>query len=561
MSALDAPIQITDKYTQGPLARAVPEALYQDGAWWLPPQPSPDAARVALRLFPKLQGAQPELVARARLSAVDHTPIDHATPWWDGLSDAEQSSWRARMVRVRAQCEITGITPHEFQIRDSAYFARRLEEGKGAYCGAEMGLGKTLIACLVMDAWDVNFALVAAPNNAKIDPWKDGIERFCPWMKPIVVGNTPKARAEALAEAISRMNAGDPTALIVHYQALKLIEGANKRGWLPFGRFDIKIGDEGHLLGNRAAQFTSAFRRISACGTLLLSGSVMSGAAERLFPAWQIMQPKRYRSQWRDWSDRFLEVIEGQHGKIVIGPKLHRLPEFRAELGECLVVRRAKDHLDVPEPHIIEPVLHMHPEQAVIYRQVADELFAALPDGDVIATTDGSALRTALRRVTAGIPDLDGCLISAKHDAAMTAIEASGDSQWVVFGWHKRTVRELARRCAAANIPCGVIDGDVPHAQREVAIDLFKRGGYRVLVATIATLSQAANLQNASCVGMLEESDDPVQNEQAVGRVVRQGQTAHASVFRWRIEGSVDDLDVSSNALSKAELRRMVLGC
>jgi SNF2 family DNA or RNA helicase len=208
----------------------------------------------------------------------------------------------------------------------------------------------------------------------------------------------------------------------------------------------------------------------------------------------------------------------------------------------------------------------MHMPQAVIYRKLADELFAALPDGDVIATTDGSALRTALRRVTAGVPlapglhDGDPGLLSAKHDAAMDAIEASGDSQWVVFGWHKRTVRELARRCAAANIPCGVIDGDVSHSSREHVLSLFKQGGYRVLVATIATLSQAANLQNASCVGMLEESDDPVQNEQAVGRVVRQGQTAHASVFRWRIEGSVDDLDVSSNALSKAELRRMILG-
>jgi superfamily II DNA/RNA helicase len=142
----------------------------------------------------------------------------------------------------------------------------------------------------------------------------------------------------------------------------------------------------------------------------------------------------------------------------------------------------------------------------------------------------------------------------------MDDILSAGGSQCVYFAWHKRPVYELARRCEEAGIPCTVICGDVSQAERERRIDLFKRGGYRVLVATIATLSSAANLQCASVVGLLEESDDPVDNEQAIGRVVRQGQPVHASVYHYRVPDSVDTLSVQTNAASKAELRRLLLG-
>ncbi len=151
-------------------------------------------------------------------------------------------------------------------------------------------------------------------------------------------------------------------------------------------------------------------------------------------------------------------------------------------------------------------------------------------------------------------------LISAKIDAVMEDIVAAGDSQVLTFAWHKRVTAEIVRRCLAANIPCGLVNGDVTGRERERVIELFKAGGYRVLVATIATLSTAANLQNAGVVQMVELSDDPVDNEQAIGRAVRQGQPCHVAVITYGIRDSVDDLDVASNAMAKAELRAQVLG-
>lgn len=597
---LEQPTLLTTDYLKSSYARCVPDSYFADGGYWLPPDPDADSARIALRLFPKLAAANPELVARARLSVVDHKPIDYALPRWRALSDVDRARRKAGAHRVYWACNDAGIEPHEFQWADMDYAVENLNRDKGAYFGWEMGLGKTLGACMVMDAWDVNFAFIGCPNAAKIDPWLQHLEQFTPWMKPIVMGNSAKARRLALTDCLRRMDDGEPTALICHYDALKLIEQEKPRngGWKRYGRWDLKVGDEAHLFLKHDTQFTAAFRRLDAVGTLLLSGSVMSGAAEKLCVPWRIMQPRRYKSQWRDWNDRFFDVVDTDYGKVIVGPKQNRLNEFRAELGEVLTVRPAAQYLSVPEPRrIYKTRLTMLPEQRKAYKALANELLAELPDGEIVLTQEGAPLRTALRRVTGGVPgalcercggsgdecaytlDDDGVardihrdcpqcagaghhgLISVKHDEAMADIKSAGDSQVLAFSWYRSTARELERRCLAANIPCGRIDGGVSNAERERIIELFKAGGYRVLVATIKTLSTAANLQNASVVQMLELSDDPIDNEQAVGRAVRQGQPAHVTVIEYGVGDSVDDLDVASNQLSKAELRRQVLGC
>ncbi len=413
---------------------------------------------------------------------------------------------------------------------------------------------------MVIDGWPANFVFIACPNDAKQDPWAQELARFCPWLTVVVVGNNKKSRDEALLKAKALLDNGTPTALICHYQAIPLIEGKNKRGWKKLGQWDLVICDEAHLLLNRAAKFTAAVRRLDAAGHLFLSGSVMSGDAERLFVPFQIFRPKQYRSQWRDWNERFLDVIEGDYGRVVVGPKPTRLEAFRAELGESLVIRPARKYLTLPEPVVIEHSLPMHPEQTRVYHELADELLAELPDGTIQMTTDGAALLTALRRTTGGVVDGKGGYISTKLDAAMRDIKSAGDSQILMFAWHKRLVRALAARCAEANISCGIIDGDVPKPERDAVIDLFKRGGYRVIVATISTLSMAVNLQNASVVGMLEESFDPIHNEQAPGRVIRQGQQNTVTKIVYRCEHTVDDLDVLPKFTTKGELRRMVLG-
>lgn len=583
---IGAPTLLTDDYRKTQRARAVPYAYFGGGGWWLPPDPDPESARIALKLFPQLAARHPELVARARLSAVDHTPIDLSTPRWarlygpDGRRPADDP-W----PRVAAGVVARGweFLPPQRMDADAAIEA--LNSGHGYYFGMEMGLGKTLASCMVIDGWPANFVLICCPSDNKQDPWVDHLAAFCPWLKPIVMGHNPKSRAAALDECEARMRAGEPTALVCHYAAIPLVEKMkpNNGGWRRFGRWDLMVLDEAHELKgrprkdaggtvHRTSATVGALMRMRTCGHLLLSGSVMSGAAEDLFTPYKMMRRKRYRSQWRDWNDKYLEAVDTDYGQEIVGPKLERLPEFRAELGTMLTVRPAARWLpDIPEPRIHTVECPMLPEQRAAYLSLAEHGFAAMPDGNVFEPSGGgAALVQALRRVTGGVPHPSGVgLISAKCDRAVARVMSATDSQAVLFTWHKALGRELRRRLLALNVPCGLVNGDIgkePRPElgglspRAYEVDLFKRGGYRVLVATISTLSKGANLQNAGYVGMVEESYDPIDNEQAPGRVHRQGQLKSVLIDTFRSPNTVDDLQVMPTAMSKRELRRLVLG-
>lgn len=550
--SLGKPTLLTDKWGETSKARAVPDSYFAGGAWWLHPDPEPDSARYAIRLFPRLQSEAPELVARARLSAVaDPRPIDYSTASWANRPP-ERDPWHGRLGG--------GLVPHLYQRQDAQYAIDCLNAGRGAYLGWAVGLGKTLGAAMVLAGWPSNFSLIVCPNSAKAQ-WGAMLSTYCPWLAVIVLGNTPKQRAAALAEARALGDAGRPYALIVHFEAVPLIEGANKRGWKPLGRWDLVVVDEAHQLKSRTAKRTAAIRRLSRCGTLMLSGSVMSGTPDELFVPLQILRPKRYRAKRRDWVDPYMEVIDTDYAQVVVGPKLEALPRLRAELGQVLVVRRAQDHLDIPEAHVVEHDVDLYPEQRRVYRELFDTMFAQLADGDTVETADGAPLLTALRRVTGGVPAAEpgGPAVSAKHDRAMEIIEGAADTQLLVFTWHKEPGAELQRRCVAAGVSCGLVNGDVKREDRDAVIAQFKAGGLRVLCATLSTLGVAANLQCAGAVVFLEESFASVDNEQGVGRAVRQGQTANVSVHYIRAADTVDGR-VMLTALSKAELRLLCLG-
>ncbi len=569
---MSSPVFLTDEWLETRRARAVPDAQWNPGGagikpgWYLPSTADDHAARVALRLFPRLI-ENDELVERAAVQ--DMRPIDLATDRWRSLYNRrrlDDDPWR----RIAAQALAAErywhpplappIVPHLFQRVDCQYALDRLDTVGGAYLGWEPGLGKSLGACMVMDAWAVNFALIVCPNSAKVPTWLPTLQQFAPWMKPIVIGNSAKQRSAALEEARVRMDAGEPTAVVCHYEALTVIQGKERKsGWAPLGTFDIKVADEAHRLKNPKAGFVRAFAKIPAVGLLLLSGSILDGDFEDLHVPWKMMNPTRYPRKWQDWCDRFGDYAEGDHGTLSLGVKPHRLDELRHELGELLVVRRATDELDIPAPHVTDLVVPLLPAQQKVYDQLVAELLAELPDGGLIAADVGATLIAALRVVAGGVPLPDGGYASAKIDAMMQRFEDIGRQQRVVFTWH----RELAARAAERLSKLGtvaLVHGGVSNRKREEHVARFRNGRTQFLVATMSTLGESVNLQNAGGVTFLEHSWQPLKNEQARDRVLRQGQHAQVVIDNITAAQTVDRLRVLPVLLSKTLLRQLVVG-
>lgn len=126
-----------------------------------------------------------------------------------------------------------------------------------------------------------------------------------------------------------------------------------------------------------------------------------------------------------------------------------------------------------------------------------------------------------------------------------------------MFTWHKELANRLAERLGDS---ATIVHGDISGPDREAAVEDFVRGRKRVLIATMATLSESVNLQCASRVILLEHSWRNLDNEQAVARVVRQGQAANAAVYNVTTTDTVDELRVLPVLRSKKVLREMVIG-
>ncbi len=539
-----------------PRAQAIPGAYFENGAWYLPPPPyDPEAARIARLLFRDLDDA--DLNAAADLAYVDVRPIDRATPFWEAQGGPQRPVEDDGYPRVLAAMRSAGMEPHGYQRSDVAYAVNRLNSELGAYLAWEVGLGKTLGACMAIEKWAASFVVVVCPNSAKLTTWQPALQQYTPWLGIVVLGNGRAAVERDCAAVKERLDNGLPTVFVVHYEALSMIANLTKagNGWARFGTWDLVVFDEAHRLRNPKAQFVRAAHKVKSVGSLLLSGSVTDGAVEDLFVPMKRMHPLRYRAKWRDWNDRFVHYVEDNYGRIAIGPLQHRLAELRAELGVHMVVRRAADELDIPVAHRIDHAVPLLPAQQKAYDELTRVLLAELPDGDILAVADGATLVAGHRRITAGLLDAKGRYLSAKLDRAEELARAAAPAQVVLFCWHKAPARALAARLGAA-----LVTGDVPVARRAAEIERFKGGQVRYLVATMATLSESVNLQNASQVILVEESYVPKDNEQSIGRVVRQGQTANATIHVIRAENTVDLLRVAPIIRNKTQLRRALVG-
>jgi superfamily II DNA or RNA helicase len=593
-------ITLTDDYVKRQMAAAVPGARYDGIAKaWVLDDPTPRAAAVICKLFPDVAQQHPDLVSLRNELLVDVRPFDNATPFGQHI-DAP---------RVRAIVEAKGWKLHDYQSLDIGYGKAVLEAHGGFYFGWERGLGKTLATCLLIDAFDAQRTLVVCPNTAKESVWLAALEEFCPWAEVVVMPNTKAKRERTLRHVQDRcaIPGGRPLVFVVHYESLAIVADVSYRrkaknkdapqygydewperlaktittqqrnqldederklytkvighGWDKFGEWDLMTLDEVHRIANPDAQMTRAAKRVPAAKKLGLSGSIIQNHLEELYSPLNWKFPKNYSAKWRDWNDRFLDFIDGGHGKICLGIKPEMVEPLRAELGTFMVYRRKQDELDLPTRTDVDLRVELSPAQRRAYDELVTTCLTRLDDGTVIKADEGAAMMTKLRRIATGLDGMGkGLTDSSKLDLAVDLILDSEDDDWVVFSWYKAPVHALAERLAKRHIDSFVVTGDVPHARRNEAIARFQAGEGRVFIGTLSTLGESVNLQRANNVLKIDRSWNPALNDQADDRVYRQGQTRKTTITNLIAKATVDELNVLPTLANKQALRAAILG-
>lgn len=422
---------------------------------------------------------------------------------------------------------------------------------RAAILADDPGLGKTLQTLAAIIESDAKTILVACRRSATRTVWERETMRWAPGIATFVAQGSPAEREEAFGE-FSDFPVHIPglrKMLIINIEMIRAKktevcpDGAlpDARGKFPFScsgpehpkhtyhaeykwpflfsqKWDAIIIDEAHNLLASTANIQSknitqqrfGAMRLRSCLTdgglaVALSGTPFRSKLTKGWGTLNWLRPDLFRSYWR-WAETHFGVEDGKYGKIVAkGDKSpdpldpeewdrmlrpHYLKRVKAEvvpeLPPIIYAGTPIDGEDPESPCYVQ--LDMLPEQARIYRQMADKSEATL-DGTRITASGVLAEITRLRQfanASGRVGDGRSVLPSLP----------SNKLEWLVDFMEER--EDTGAKVVVASSFTAIV---------ELAARVLREAGFEVLTLTGATSDRA----RSDLVARFQDPSDPLQ--------------------------------------------------
>jgi len=432
----------------------------------------------------------------------------------------------------------------------------------------EMGIGKT-IQCIATDLirreQGNGPTLVVAPLTGVIDQWVQAYNEWAPHLTTRRIN--PKKRYLLFKEKAD--------VYIIHPEGLRIMKDELKeQGWNHF------IFDEVHRIKNRKTKTSKAAIEVGKTARFR-TGATGTPIENRPDEMWHILKwlypdkatrdvaglghwtKKLLNSYWRFY-ERYVEYWEDPETGYHEIKGTRNEQELRDLFGP-FYIRRLKSEVmkDLP-PKVYQTFnVDLLPKQRRAYDEMANQLLAWVGENEdqPISAPVVIAQLIRLQQFTLGYGEIDSQVKinvdggvrterietsfklhepSVKLDALMDILDDLGDKQCVVYTTSKQAVTLAARRFDKANIPCGVITGDVPQHHRTRILNEFKEGKTKVLIATIRSGGVGLNLQHCDTMVFLDRDWSPAKNQQAEDRLHRYGQEQSVHIIDIAARQTVD---------------------
>jgi superfamily II DNA/RNA helicase len=147
---------------------------------------------------------------------------------------------------------------------------------------------------------------------------------------------------------------------------------------------------------------------------------------------------------------------------------------------------------------------------------------------------------------------------SSKLELLKSVLGEIGTEQALIFCLRKTTVAKLKEVLDQQFGRAEIYVGDMGSSARDKAIEEFREGSIRYLVATDAA-AEGLNLQNCNILFNYDLHWNPMKIEQRIGRVHRFGQERDVTIFNLSIKDTIDDY-VLHILYQKIDLFNMTIG-
>lgn len=403
-----------------------------------------------------------------------------------------------------ASCAV-GVHARDYQTlgRDFLYTNKR------AMITDAPGLGKTPQGALAA----VPPAIVVCPTYL-VGQWASWLEEHLPTTKVAVARGDRWAKMKVL-DAI-----GDESLkadfLIVNKEMLrthlpKLMQIAR--------RFNTLIIDEAHHMRNYRAETSKGALKLAQIieRCYLLTATPIWREVDDLYMMFKLLHPEMFGS-YAQFIKTWCNVDYGRFGPEVYGVRR----DMREQLEEVLdVLRIGRSYKDAGRelPATMEtPVrIDFDDHMAKMYKDAVENfrLQFAGENGEDLMLMSNSAVMHTLRQLTGYHGKVDTVVDLLEEAAPYTNYRA------VVFVWYKDLANAIHEALAEKDVDSVVITGEMKAEDRRKAAD-----GSKVVIATIAALSEGVDLSWARHVVFAEKNWTPGSDIQSLARVIRERQTS-----------------------------------
>ncbi|KAI4657095.1 uncharacterized protein J4E79_007711 [Alternaria viburni] len=447
-------------------------------------------------------------------------------------------------------------------------------EGEGAIMADEMGLGKTLQTITLL--WTlmkqnpihnaspvIKKALIVCPAGL-VDNWK---REFRKWLGNERIGVYV---LDAKNKKIANFTKGKAyNIMIVGYEMLRVMQEEMKQGTV-----DIVIADEGHRLKTANNKAMQAIQSLNTERRIILSGTPLQNDLGEFFTAIDFVNPgllgqrsafKRsfevpiVRSRQPDASEAELEKGEARWKELV-------------SLTSQFMIRRTAEVLAKYLPPKTEHIVFCRPTkgQAEAYRAIlgsptfrialgstdialqlinvlkkvcnSPSLLKSSKDND---DTPSEMLQSLLPLIPPKI--LSSSASSAKLrllDSLVHRIYTTTEEKIVIVSNYTTTLDMIERLLVSLSYTYLRLDGSTPATKRQALVEKFNKTPKTTSFAFLLSAKSGGvglNLIGASRIVLFDIDWNPATDLQAMARIHRDGQKLPCKVYRFLIQGGLDE--------------------
>jgi len=428
--------------------------------------------------------------------------------------------------------------PWRHQFAAFQFTMERLLRGAGAALLAlEMGVGKTLVALMVLAALAAKRILICCPLRV-VPVWELQIERHL--NLPLIVVTLDDdagsvANKKKLAEEKLRLaeTTGRPLVVIINYDSVWRSPFAD---WAEAQQWDLIIADESHRLKAPGGKASLAFKRLRshAHARLALTGTPMPHSPLDVYAQFRFLNQTIFGPSFAAFRQKYA-VMGGFQRKQVTG--FQCLDELEA-LMRTITYRVSKDVLDLPPETHVTYECELSREALRVYRDLEEDFVAEVRDGRVTASNAMVKL-LRLQQVAGGwVKTDDGQyhrVDSAKQKLLADTLEDIGPEEPVVvfcrFHADMDAVHEAAKSAGFTSLEL---------SGRRDELKPWQDGEAQVLAVQISAGGVGVDLTRARYSIYFSLSFSLGEYDQALSRVHRPGQTRPVEHIHLVARNTVD---------------------